>query len=241
MRLALAILALAIATIAQPADTLRFDVVSIKPRGPFAVKRGVSTSFDLLRQTPGRITGATTFRHLIAMAWNVKETQIVGPEWIASDLFDVAATMPAETTRDALAAMLRAMLVERSALQFHRETKETSGFALVQTKGGCKLRPLSADDLRTARPAGGSGSGLFIAKARTMAVLADFLTIRMGRPVVEETGLAGAYNIELHWPAEDPDALAAALTSELGLRLESRKVHVELFLIDSARRTPTEN
>ena len=102
----------------------------------------------------------------------------------------------------------------------------------------------------------------------TMAQLSDILSEQLGRPVVDMTGLAAEYDYTLDF---SPEGLAAmrgmpmmgppppgavteggrqsepgpsifsALQEQLGLRLESRKGPVDLIVVDSAEKTPTEN
>ena len=86
------------------------------------------------------------------------------------------------------------------------------------------------------------------------------LMYELDRPVVDDTGLTGAYDFRLTFmpagginlpeppPGSAPGVasepapnLQAALSSQLGLKLESTKGPVEMFVIDRANKTPTEN
>jgi len=93
--------------------------------------------------------------------------------------------------------------------------------------------------------------------------LAAMLSREMGKPVVDETGLTGKYDLSLEFTADlapraavpeagspsagippDPPpapAIFQAVQGRLGLKLESRKVSVEILVVDRAGRTPTEN
>jgi uncharacterized protein (TIGR03435 family) len=65
--------------------------------------------------------------------------------------------------------------------------------------------------------------------------------------VLDETGLKGDYYFGLRFAREDHTAdtevpeLAAALQSELGLKLERRKGPIEMLVIDRIESAPTEN
>jgi uncharacterized protein (TIGR03435 family) len=85
-----------------------------------------------------------------------------------------------------------------------------------------------------------------------MHSLTDSLSTVVGRPVVDKTGLKGAYNILLRWtdlppgldlktlpPGTKPPAglsVFTAVSEELGLKLESGKGPVEVIVVDSAEK-----
>ena len=83
------------------------------------------------------------------------------------------------------------------------------------------------------------------------------LTRRMGRTVSDDTGLAGRYDFVLNFSdglrgpsafaqtqeqAPDPAAdLFAALTTQLGLKLDARKGLVEIVVVDHVEKVPVDN
>lgn len=94
----------------------------------------------------------------------------------------------------------------------------------------------------------------------TMEQLANMIAGQVGRPVVDATGLTGKYDTHMQWtasrpsapppaadgsipPASDPGGptVTSALQDQLGLRLESKKVTIEVLVVDSVAKTPTEN
>jgi len=92
----------------------------------------------------------------------------------------------------------------------------------------------------------------------TMRELAESVQGQILRPVTDATGLSGKYDFTLTFateglfmgrgrlpvnPAtlENPPDLLHALRSELGLRLEPRKIPVEILVIDHAEKVPTRN
>ena len=54
--------------------------------------------------------------------------------------------------------------------------------------------------------------------------------------IVDRTGLTDVYDFTLSWNEKAGPALVTALPEQLGLRLDSQKVPVSLFIFDSASR-----
>jgi uncharacterized protein (TIGR03435 family) len=195
----------------------------------------------------------------------IDKTIVGGPKWIDSDAFDIEgkAENAPTTTEAQLRLMLQSLLTQRFNLKFHRETRDVSGYVLVQSKGGPKLTPTSAPN---ATPSIASISPKpLAARNYNMQDFANFLSARVGSPVVDKTGLAERYDFTLQWtpsPGEggvlgmvSPDVLAqlripppdpngpsifTALQEQLGLKLDAQKVPLEVLVIDSAE-PPTEN
>ncbi len=88
-------------------------------------------------------------------------------------------------------------------------------------------------------------------RMQTIADLAAICTHELGRPVVDRTGLPGVYDFDVDFerPPDDPrepqdDAampFAIALQAQLGLRLISTKVPVDVIVIEHINRKPDEN
>jgi uncharacterized protein (TIGR03435 family) len=236
-----------------------FDVASIKPsEGPTPGRsRGNTVRDDRLDYQ------VATLRYCIAYAYGVKEYQVNGSAWLAEDRWDIQAKAPEGATRDRFPGMLQALLAERFHLQVHREKKDFDGLAMVIGKNGPKLE-------RAAAPATFStsmsfrGGGKIDAKGMTMATLAGMLTQTLARPVADETNLEGPYAFTLEYaayearggmqiritggdplpppPADaDPGTSVFSSIQKLGLKLESRKVPLEVIVVDHVDKTPTAN
>jgi uncharacterized protein (TIGR03435 family) len=129
-------------------------------------------------------------------------------------------------------------------------------YALVVAKHGSRLKESTGEGtgIRAGR---GEISGGKVA----IAVLARILSSRVGRPILDRTGLKGNYDFKLEWtpdaaepmkggPGEKAEAAPAAdlsgpsiftaLQEQLGLKLEATKAPVDIIIIDRAEK-PTEN
>ncbi len=97
-----------------------------------------------------------------------------------------------------------------------------------------------------------SGSrGHMLAENASTREIAESLSVRVGRPVIDQTGLKGGFNFDLQFTPDDGQVKASsedaapsiftALKEQLGLELIRSKAPVELFVIDHIEKVPTEN
>ena len=127
----------AAAALASSAFAQSFEVASIKPAAPQdGHMRMVRMGSD-----PGRINyEGVTLKNLLARAYNVKDFQINGPDWLTSERYDVTAKLPECADRDQVPQMLQSLLAERFKMTLRREQKELPVYELVVAKGGAKLK-----------------------------------------------------------------------------------------------------
>ena len=113
-------------------------------------------------------------------------------------------------------------------------------------KGGAPLPQPASGPVCTGRTI----PGTITATALSMGSLAGGLIRFAGRSVVDETGLAGYYDYELRWTPDEPPeprpgepplvidpngpSLSTALQEQLGLRLNARRVPMNVVVIDHA-------
>lgn len=229
--------ALALAGCALGQDAVpRFEVASVKPATVGRPGGGLATGH-------GRLTVANeTLKRCIMGAYGLGPNQIAGgPDWLESDRFEIVAKSEHDEDGDrALMLMLRTLLAERFKLSTHFETRNVPALVLEVAKKGPKLEKAEAGQARTQ-----NGRGLIDARSITMSRFAEVLSRQMDLPVVDRTGLEGAFNLKLEWtPANaKPDggpSVFTALQEQLGLRLDSRKMPIEILVIDHAEK-PSEN
>jgi uncharacterized protein (TIGR03435 family) len=184
--------------------------------------------------------------HLIAIAWDLRSMQLIksDPDWIArgSERFNLEAKVAdaAKATRQQLLSMLQTLLADRFQLRFHREAAEMPGFALMVAEGGTKLQE-SESEKRGLAFAGAQAIPMpgepmsWQARRYSMSMLIGFLWAFGGHgAVIDKTGLEGTYDFTLSWDEDAGPSLATALQEQLGLRMESEKVPVSFFVVDSA-------
>lgn len=138
---------------------LTFDVASVKPAGPLdpvAIQQG---KMRVGMKVDGAIVDIQGFslKDLIRTAYEVKEYQISGPDWLGTAMsaqrFNVQATMPEGATEKQVPQMLQALLADRFKLVVHRETRDHQVYALIVAKGGPKMKEAEPDPPAAAEPA----------------------------------------------------------------------------------------
>jgi uncharacterized protein (TIGR03435 family) len=181
-------------------DQPKFETASVKRMERGIIHNSMGPATVILRGDPLKI--------VLMEAFKVRAYQIVGPSWLDEECYEIVAKMPESATRDKIAAMLQALLVERFKLAAHKENLPRPVYALVVDHGGPKFK----DANMNFRPMGPRpGEMMFRAAldtqgfkgAMTMARLAQLLSGRLDRPVQDFTGLKGTYDIDLAW-APDP-------------------------------------
>ena len=140
-------------------------------------------------------------KYLIQVAYRLQDHELDPlPSWAESSHYSVEALFELTGPMDRAAEQLglQQLLAERFALKVHREKKQSKVFALVASSTRVKFKPHGANE--PLPPTGGSGRA---SGTMSMAYLARVLTPDAGRPVFDETGLTGPFDIELAWT---PDA-----------------------------------
>jgi uncharacterized protein (TIGR03435 family) len=124
-----------------------FEVATVKPSAPLDMtKLAADMKAGKLPRLGPHVTASQagytymSLKELIATAYAVKDYQISGPAWLATDRFDIVAKMPDGASKDDAPKMLQALLEERFKLAAHRDTQEHPVFALLVGKDGPKLK-----------------------------------------------------------------------------------------------------
>jgi uncharacterized protein (TIGR03435 family) len=196
-----------------------------------------------------------TLRRCIQLAYNVKESQVLGgPKWLDSDRYDIDAKSAAAARDRELMMMLQTLLAERFQLALHRESKTYPGYALVVSKAGLKMHAAEPGQSNLS-----THNSSMTAEKASMANLAKSLSRRLGAAVDDATGVASVFDFKFEFPPQDTHAapasgdapgaeaadpasyqaaLSHALEDQLGLKLEARKILQEVLVIDRAEKPP---
>jgi uncharacterized protein (TIGR03435 family) len=246
-----------------------FEVASVKPAKPEIPRR---TPF-VCGFSGSRFRAFGPLQWIIACAYEIHaaragQEMIGGPSWLNADLFDIQATLPTDGAGPGQRlAMLRQLLADRFKLAVHDDTREMAQYHLVLARRdrrlGPQLRPTQpecaawVDAGRRGPPPPPHGDVIcgrslvtafaFRSAAMPLSQLATLLSPRVERPVIDQTGLAGNYEIDLQWRSEQaapgadaadslPTSVFTALREQLGLTLEPAKGPMRVLVIDHVER-----
>ncbi|HWE53557.1 MAG TPA: TIGR03435 family protein [Bryobacteraceae bacterium] len=244
---------LVIATLASIANASaqQFELADVHaiPTASAAVMRG-----GFLRGDRYELRAATMV-DLIRLAYAVDSDKVIGgPAWLDTSRFDLIAKTPADTSPEALRSMLQALLAERFHLIAHLDTKPFPEYTLK-----------SGPHPRLKEPAGARESGCMAAPPNaqtatyschniTMAEFASRLPRMAGNyfqltPVVDFTGLQGAWDFTLSWTPRNLLAAAGAnsitiydaVDKQLGLKLDVQQTPMPVVRVDSVNEKPASN
>jgi uncharacterized protein (TIGR03435 family) len=244
MRFATTIILALISACVTPAQTRpSFEAAAIHPDSAGA---GPGTGFDF-KGSSLRVTNAT-LQYLIRCAYRIQADQIVGgPAWLDTDRYDIDAKTGGteKISPELFRTMLQNLLADRFGLRMHHDTRPTTVYVLVADKAGTKLREDTeggGNRLNTDRAA---EKAVLTGTRVSMEQLSGYIGDKLSRVVIDKTELKGVYDFTLEWdpeqaPGDTGPSMFTGLREQLGLRLESQKIPVDVQVIDSVGR-PSQN
>lgn len=206
-----------------------------------------------------------TVRMLIELAYGVDGSGIVGlPKWGDEEHFDIEAAVDGSIAEqiekldgganvEVSRRITEGVLENAFGLVAHHETLDVPVYELHTINDGPKCLNMAVPDpysgSRTLVSTKTGISGPYI----TMPSLAMLLADHLGALVVDKTGLAGGYRINLHWATESdappvhltPELspsppIVEALKQQLGLTLRKGEGAREVLVVDRLERPRTE-
>jgi uncharacterized protein (TIGR03435 family) len=238
---------------------VNFEIADIHPsprrRYPFFDGGFLVNGRYLLRQA--------TLVDLIATAYGQNDSTYVhgGPSWLEWDRWDVIAKVPPGTTEASAKQMLQSLLAQRLGLVVHTGSAPMPAYVLTAPTGkgklkdsdgtgdaACKGQPPPANQAADAIP-----QAVITCHNETMEKFAEDVHMMAGgylsNPVVDSTGLKGAYDFDLNWTPRGALSRAGsegisifdAVDKELGLKLTLETAPRPVLIVDSVNETPTPN
>jgi uncharacterized protein (TIGR03435 family) len=243
----------------------KLEVVSVKPSAPGG------PGYETARVDTGRLTVANyPLRGLICSAYRLRGDQLAGgPAWIEKATYDITAKADSPANGREMWALMQTVLTERFHLKMHVEKREFAVYDLVVAKAGLLAAPRDgnckgSDPLaipqeppkgkRMLAPCGallmpilpGGLAGLQGGQVK-MPMLASRLTDILRRPVIDKTGVAGAFDVDIEFAFHDPRSgpppagetgptLESVLKNKLGLKVVPSRALLDVHVIDTIDR-----
>ena len=237
-----------------------FDVISVKLNNSASHQSTLQFTPDGIHVTNLGV------EFILRGAFGVNDDQLINlPGWAKSIAYDIEAKVAPEDVpalknlnREQHFTMVLNILTDRFKLTYHHETRTLPEYALVIARSGPKLqefKPTIGDNGKSRENLMMSRSSL-TGNAIDIAMLARGLSDRIGRPIVDKTGLTGKYSFKLDWanephegggpggPAHDAGfsgapaagdtgpSIFTAVEEQLGLKLNAEKGPVDVVVID---------
>ena len=209
------------------------------------------------------IVPQATLADLITTAYGLKDSSYVhgGPSWLEWDRWDVIGKVPPGTTEATAKQMLQSLLAQRFSLVVHTGGAPMPAYVLTAPKGKAKLKESEGTDdpsCESQPPPANQAAGaipqiLYTCRNETMEKFAEDVHMMAGgyltNPVVDSTGLKGAYDFDLKWTGRgllaragaDGISIFDAVDRELGLKLTLETAPRPVLIVDSVNEAPTPN
>jgi uncharacterized protein (TIGR03435 family) len=224
-----------------------FEVASIREHKGEFPKIGITTSGP-------RLTANDWVGDLVRYAFQLKDYELIGESSskVFDTIYDVAAKAEGsgEPSPQQFRQMMQRLLEERFKIKLHRESREMQVYELVVDGKGLKMKKAAPDAIAEQHLAA-HGRNLEVANAKaTMDYLAGAIGMsRIGRPVLNKTGLTDAYDLKLVFTPDTPanrrapdasDISVFSAVQQLGLKLRAAKAAINVMVVDHIE-APSEN
>jgi len=248
---------------APAASALEFTTIDLKPH-PVDENEKKPTIFSFGLKDGELKANGVTLKMLVGVAYHAQDAQLLGtPEWFNTERYDIIARadqagleqlarLGPDQQMAATQGMVQRLLATRFKLALHQELRDLPVYELLVADGGAKLEKTSSFGTLH------MGRGELTSQGTPVALLNAQLAMRLGRTVLDKTGLSGNFVYSLRYtPDADEEArlhanglpepkagqappassyaappLFAAIQEQLGLKLEPKTDRVPVLVID---------
>ena len=165
----------------------------------------------------------------LAVAHDIPAVRIIGPSWLTDTRYSITAVVGLEAA-DSFRSMLQEELNHRLRLETHVEFRPFDVFVLTATDAP-RLERSSGQDPRTRIDEREAQL-----QDASMERLASALQSILGKPVIDETGITGSYNLEFGWGDDRAASVTTVLRDRFALMLSPNRRDMEALIVDQVRR-----
>ncbi len=169
-------------------------------------------------------------KKVISKTFDLPEHRILGPDWIQEQRYALTAVAPDAASFQTL---MQRELESRFHFQSHREVRAITVY-VVKVIPNLHMTPGAASSQANGTVNSGSSTGKVSIRGTqtTMKDFLDNLADTIDRPIFDETGLTGRFDLVLSWTQNDAASLKAAIKDQLGCDLSEETRNVDLLVID---------
>jgi uncharacterized protein (TIGR03435 family) len=224
----------------------RFEVVSVRPNaGPNRMDQRFLPAPEGIRLVGWPVVS------LIQYAYNIQPFRMIDlPRWTYQETFDLEGKADGPISEQQRQLMLQTVLREEFQLKARLEKREQTVYVMTVARPDGKLGPaLKARPECLSKPCETSfngGFGMVRATASTLEGLPWILSTQLSQVVQDESGLSGPFDFELSWRPENANAtdtrpsLFTAVEEQLGIKLTPQRRPVDVLVIETIGRPPTD-
>jgi uncharacterized protein (TIGR03435 family) len=182
---------------------------------------GTSTTIN-----PGRIRAdGATLVVAISVAYRFPAVRIVAPDWVRHTRYAIVAEAP-DQDRELFDRLFLEELKARFGLETHIERRAFDVLVLSASP-----KP-ELPDIAEEEPWTSISNSAAELRGGSMERLAAAVQSVLGKPVIDETGIGGAYHLEFAWGEDRLATVMAALRNKFGLELKPAKRELDALVID---------
>jgi uncharacterized protein (TIGR03435 family) len=227
-----------VVAVTNPAPTK----IGVSIKGPFPKPdRGAfgHRGWDVSKSFPDFEAGKASLEDVIPAFFDISPKLVFAKTKLPEGLYDVSAIAPP----DKMPELKR---------QFADKLKTTFGIAIQTKKQNVKVYVMTvcstnAPGIKQVKRRGGGGQrpGGFYLNGTEMDDIASFMELSLDKPIINETGLAGRWSVDVRWQMSkselnsdsnpDPDKVIKAVWEQLGLELTSTNRTLEVLEITKTR------
>ena len=160
--------------------------------------------------------------HIVPAAFNARPGRFLIEAELPDQKYDVVINTAGR--QDLLDPMLQQAVSAALGIEAVWENRMVDAYVLRKS-AETKLEPLASIQGSYSRASRGE------IEATSVESLASMVASRLGRPVLDETGLHGPYRIKLQFDPDDHSSIAEAIKSSLGLELVQARRQVRTLIV----------
>jgi uncharacterized protein (TIGR03435 family) len=178
-----------------------------------------------------------SLRSIVSSLWGIRESRLIGEPLNDKNAYDVSLSIPGATSAN-FRSWERNVIAGAFHIKVNRETRDTEVWVLTKTpvkpptlQPAGTISDLNYQGWFPAIPPKVGGSLKLLNSE--VSFLAQFLETAARRPVVDETGINGKYDINVSYDKADPDGIIEAMQKS-GFKIEPAHRMIEFLVVTRA-------